>query len=442
MLIAPLQDGLTMEPQLIPESQVSEIQRSNNRKIAAEHNGYFLFLSILMIVAAIISRRPDALLRAQFWAEDGRVWFAEAYNFGIIHALFLPRGGDFQTFPRLAASLALVFPLTYAPLVMNVLAIFIQALPPVLLLTKRFAYLGNFGLRLLMAFLLLGVPTSFEVHANVTNSMTFLALLAFLVYVAEPPTTRAWRVFDVAAVILNGVSGPFSVFLLPVAVLMYWIRRRAWTRTLLAITTCAAAVQAVTILLTAGAMRSRAPLGATPLLLARIVGGQVIVNPVLGLSFLATHAAMANAVCVIAFIGAVLLLMYVFRKALLELRLLMFFGVTLLAAALWSPQASLVQPQWQVLIFPGYGGRYWLIPVVSFLWAYVWMLGRERPMAVRALGVVAVALALWTGVTYWRYQPFVNLDFPSYAREFQHVPAGQDFTIPINPGWSMTLHKH
>src|SRR5271165_1590961 len=432
-----------MREQLLTQEFQVPPPRRGTRSTEKLRDRRFILLYAVLIVAAIISRRPDALLHPQFWAEDGAVWFMDAYNSGAIHALSVPIGGDFQTFPRLAAAIALVFPLSLAPLVMNILAIFVQALPPTFLLTERFAYLGSQRIRLLMSFLLLAVPTSFEVHANVSNSMTFLALLAFLVLVAEPPQTKAWCTFDILVVCLSGATGPFSVFLLPIAILMFWFRRRPWTGVLVGIECCAATVQGLTILRTAAILRSPAPLGATPMLLLRIVGGQIIVSPLLGMEFLFAHPGAANVICAVSFACALLLLVYVFRRSPLELRLLGIFSISLLAAALRKPQVSLTQPQWQFLIFPGIGGRYWLIPVVSFLWIYVWMLGRERPVVVRAIGALAVAAALCTGVVYWRYQPFANLDFPKYAHEFQHVPAGQDFAIPINPpGWKMILHKH
>lgn len=428
---------------LTPEPQVSAPLQPNSMRLDTWRDRRLIILCALLVVAAIISRRPDAIFHAQFWAEDGAVWFATDYNFGILHALSLPQNGDFQTFPRLAAGLAMLFPLSRAPLVMNLLAVFVQALPPIFLLTRRFAYVGSQRVRLLMGILLIAVPTSYEVHANVTNSMTFLALLAFLVLVAEPPPSKPWRLFDVVVVCLSGATGPFVVFLLPVAAIMYWVRRRPWTGVLLAIVGCAASVQAITIFRMAAAARSSEQLGATWMLLFRIVGGQVIVSPLVGLDFLLAHSTIANAVCIVAFAGAVVLLVYVFRKAPLELRLFMIFSLSLLAAALRTPQVSLTQPQWQPLIYPGCGGRYWLIPVTSFFWVYVWMLGRERPAVIRAVGALTVAAALCTGVVYWRYQPFVNYDFPKYAREFQHIPAGQDFAIPINPPeWKMVLHKH
>jgi hypothetical protein len=433
-----------MSPPLLTQHHSVPIPpQVNVRGYQKQRDGLLLLLYAILIVAAIISRRPDAVFHAQFWAEDGTIWFASVYNLGLAHALILPTNGDFQSFPRLASGVAMLFPLSRAPLVMNLLAIFVQALPPIFLLTRRFAYVGGQPVRLLMALLLLALPTSFEVHANVSNSMTFLALLAFLVLVAAPPNSKAWRVFDVAVICLSGATGAFAVFLLPIAVLLFWFRRRPWTGVLLGIEVCAATIQGITIIRTAAGSRSPAPLGATPLLFMRIVGAQLIVHPLLGLKFLSVHANIAIPVCVIAFAAALLLTAYVFRKAPLELRLLMLFGAFLLAGALRSPMVSLVHPQWPDLLLPGCGGRYWVIPVVSFFWAYVWMLGRERPAIIRAVGALAIAAALWTGAVYWRYQPFVDLNFTQYADAFQQIPAGQEFTIPINPpGWKVVLHKH
>ena len=74
-------------------------------------------------------RRPDALLNAQFWAEDGAFWYADAYNAGPWISLFQPENGYFQTISRLVAGISLLFPLRDAPLFFNVAAITIQALP-------------------------------------------------------------------------------------------------------------------------------------------------------------------------------------------------------------------------------------------------------------------------------------------------------------------------
>src|SRR5438874_1851777 len=42
-----------------------------------------LHLSVFFVAFFVIFlRRPDAILNAQFYAEDGKYWFAEAYNLG------------------------------------------------------------------------------------------------------------------------------------------------------------------------------------------------------------------------------------------------------------------------------------------------------------------------------------------------------------------------
>src|ERR1039457_6643827 len=91
----------------------------------------------LFACAILAARRPDAIFHSQFWAEDGHVWFADAYNLGWWQALFQVHTGYFQTFPRLGASLALLVPLSLAPLLLNLLAIAVRALPVNLLLSAR-----------------------------------------------------------------------------------------------------------------------------------------------------------------------------------------------------------------------------------------------------------------------------------------------------------------
>jgi len=273
--------------------------------------------------------------------------------------------------------------------------------------------------------------------------MWFLALTAFLVLIAAPPANLAWRVFDVAVLALSGTTGPFCLLLLPIAIIQFLVRRQSWTRVLLAIMSVAAVIQA-TALFAGWANRTPAPLGATPRLFVRIVAGRIIVSPVLGLEFLLRHPAIAGPVCALAFVGAGLLAIYTILRAPVELRLLLLFSTLVAGASLLSPLvAATNEPSWPPLADPRVAGRYWLIPVASFLWICVWTLGRERPLVIRAIGSLVIASALWTGILWWRYRPFENLDFPRYAAEFQRVRAGQDFTFPINPpGWNMVLRKH
>src|SRR5664280_1271684 len=110
---------------------------------------------VLAFVAAaglVVSRRPDAIVHAQFFAEDGHVWFADAYNRGWFTSLFRTQDGYFQTLPRLAAALSLLVPLSWAALVINLIGLIIQILPVPLLLSRRLSRLGSLQLRAALAF--------------------------------------------------------------------------------------------------------------------------------------------------------------------------------------------------------------------------------------------------------------------------------------------------
>src|SRR5208282_3246621 len=119
----------------------------------------------LLACTILITRRPDAILHAQFWAEDGHVWFADAFNFGGWTALFRTQDGYFQVLPRLAASLALLAPLRLAPLILNLVAIAIEALPVNLLLSLRSSVWGSLRYRALLAFVYLALPNCWEMDA-------------------------------------------------------------------------------------------------------------------------------------------------------------------------------------------------------------------------------------------------------------------------------------
>jgi hypothetical protein len=190
----------------------------------------FHLLVFLTAAAIVVSRRPDALFNAQFFAEDGAVWFPDAYNFGF-RCLVLTNGGYLHTLTRLIALLSVLFPFIAAPVVMNLCALFVQVLPANLFLSDRFSQIPMVW-RLLWAFLYVALPDSFEIDANITTIQWHLALTACLVLFALPAKSWGWRVFDIATLVLISVDGPLGILLVPVAATLWWIRRTDWARAL------------------------------------------------------------------------------------------------------------------------------------------------------------------------------------------------------------------
>jgi hypothetical protein len=114
----------------------------------------------LLVLAALLTRRPGLFLHAEFYAEDGRVWFAQAYNAGWLHSLTLPEGGYLNTLQRLVAGIALLVPFRWAPLVMAIAGLLLQALPVTLLLSARCRSWGPLFLRCVFAVIYVVLPNS------------------------------------------------------------------------------------------------------------------------------------------------------------------------------------------------------------------------------------------------------------------------------------------
>ncbi len=150
--------------------------------------GFWAF-AIAVTSTLLVLRRPDAVFHAQLWAEDGVVWFADAYNHGGLRALLFARDGYLQVFPRLVAAIGLWVPLVYVPLVFNLIALAVEALPPLFLVSNRMRNIGPRPLRCVLALLYLFVPDSSEVHAIITDSQSQLAVLACSRFLL--PTRRA-----------------------------------------------------------------------------------------------------------------------------------------------------------------------------------------------------------------------------------------------------------
>lgn len=127
-------------------------------------------LAIFLAAAFLVfSRVPHCFLHAQFSAEDGHVWFADAYNLGW-KALFRSQDGYYQTLPRVAAALALLFPISAAPLVLNLIGTVCQVLPVNVLLSSRCRTWGPLHVRAVLAFLYLALPNSSQLQVTVTEA--------------------------------------------------------------------------------------------------------------------------------------------------------------------------------------------------------------------------------------------------------------------------------
>jgi len=398
----------------------------------------------LCACAILIARRPDGLFHAQFFAEDGKVWFADAYNMGWWSALGRPWAGYFQTLPRLGAALALLVPLSRAPLLLNVLSLVIQALPVSLLLALRSSAWGSLRVRTLLAATYLLLPNCSEVSYGISPLQWQLALNAFLLMVALTPKSIAGRYLDISITTLCGLTGPFCIFLLPIAIFLAWIRRDRWRWVSVGIFAACCLVQAWGLLVVNRAVRPDYVLGASVSSLARILAGQVYLGTLIGSNALAYHPGTRLSIFLfaVAICGTTIVIVS-FIQSCLEMRLFLLFSFVLLAASLVSPivHARPGVPVWELLASAG-GIHYWFLPTLAFAWCVVYWFNSR----VLILKIVAGYLLFFLSIGIvrdFRQPAFHDLHFSDYAARFEAAPPGSAVTIPENPdGWSMILVKH
>jgi hypothetical protein len=172
------------------------------------------YLALAGVLALIVFvRRPDAIRNAEFWAEDGSVFFAEQLTLGFWSAL----GKGFVGFPclvqRLIAALAALVPIRWIPLAYNASAIAIAALAMATFSLPGFRHLvRRDALRVAVGLAAVCMPAGEELFGNVMNLEKFLAVwLVFLSVMRSPRTPAA-----VAGWSLGAAAAVFSTPIAPV----------------------------------------------------------------------------------------------------------------------------------------------------------------------------------------------------------------------------------
>ncbi|MBK6316107.1 MAG: hypothetical protein IPF53_17885 [Blastocatellia bacterium] len=403
--------------------------------------------SIVFVVAigVLVSRRPDAFLNPQFYAEDGTLWFARAYNLGPFTSMLVPDAGYLQVLATGTGAIAVLFPVSVAPLVFALGAAIIEVSPAVFLSTRRASQLiPNLAPRLALAFFYLALPNVWTNSVVMTYASWRLGLLAFLLLVTRP-RSRFGSLFDGVVVALCGLGGPLILFMLPVVIVHAVVRPAARSVPILTAAAFTSAVQLWHLAGSAGA-RPTLPLGASVENFCRIFANQYVYSLMWGRSGFSDRVAswpwLENpaALAVVTAVGLCLLGFAAVRGP-YALRLFLLFAGIVLGATLAS--ATVTGPtQWESLGHPGAGTRYFLYGMLAIVTALGW-LATCKPAAARVIGVSTLGLILLIGVRAdWRHHALPDHDYRSFARDFENAPSGTVLETPIEPpGWTVILVK-
>ena len=201
-------------------------------------------------IALLFARAPDALRVPQFWAEDAVIFWSQQYERGFLASLLVPSAGYLHIMPRVIAALADWLPYPMHP------AAFIAGAAVATGWTA--ATIAGLALPLPLAALLgvavvLAAPTG-ETFTNPTNVQWIMAPALPLIAATAPPAGRLARANQLAFVALSGLSGPFSILMIPIWLwcVVSGARRDGLALVLTATTVLAGAAQAIVIVGDAG----------------------------------------------------------------------------------------------------------------------------------------------------------------------------------------------
>jgi len=182
-------------------------------------NGTRPFVIVALILAFVLIaalKMPFLLTDGRFWAEEGRVYFAAAWEGRWFDALVAAHSGYLSIVPNAATLLASRFAsIETAPIVTALIALLVQTLAPILLAISAIPWLRN-PLALAAAFaLVLLAPIATEVWLNTITSQFHLVLCTGIILASE--ARRGWAgAVQGATIALASLNGPGVAFLTPV----------------------------------------------------------------------------------------------------------------------------------------------------------------------------------------------------------------------------------
>jgi hypothetical protein len=207
------------------DAQASVIARRNEvgcRRVSPlpTHAGFWLLLLAFAVLVA--ARIPAVWPHGRLWAEEASVYLVNAWTQPWFAALLAVHTGYINLPAAGATALAVhLVPLEYVACVTVVLALLIQMVPAVLLLTSGIPWLRGWR-TLVPALLLLALPPAAEEVWLNTITSQFHVLLATAIILASPPGRRRVAVFQGAVLLVAPLCGAPGAALLPLFLLRAW----------------------------------------------------------------------------------------------------------------------------------------------------------------------------------------------------------------------------
>lgn len=165
----------------------------------------------LLGMLILILRMPEAVFRAEFWAEDG-LFYSEALARGP-STILEPYAGYFIFLVKLGSFLGSLLPPAYAPLMGNTTSLVAIAATAGYATSARMPW--PFPRGVLIAFGVLATPIAFEIVGTLVHILWPITIALGLTALAREPLSRLGRAAENLWLCLGGATGIGVILVLP-----------------------------------------------------------------------------------------------------------------------------------------------------------------------------------------------------------------------------------
>jgi len=401
--------------------------------LRAKCEPYQTFIVLIVSIVLLLGRGYHRFEYPQFWAEDGRNWFADAHNSGIVATVAKPYNGYLHILPRLIASTVSWLRPDVAAIMIFVWWVLIQAGMAIMIWRRRLVI----GSRLtnLVLILVILAPYAQEIFGNLTNLMWYGAVLMAVLCAIASKVRLSVAEYVVAAIV--GLSGPHSILIGAIIAFGVLIKRRRYDPFFCVIIAACATISAYLVVFSG---RNATEVDYPLLLMPAIVGKHVMLGGVAGLDVVTVVGAKVPLI-VFWVLGAVafgVLGWGVVRGNMLEHELAA-LAILIVFASMISPVVANDNVSFADMMIPGVGSRYWFVPILAMKCQVMMLTLRMKSRM--AVGLIWLCLAYGIVMDY-RIGAYPNEDFMSDVARFEEARRGSVVDMSIYPpGWSMTIVK-
>lgn len=400
---------------------------------ATNYTNKLLTLTYGIVVIVLFYRRPDAFYHAQFWAEEGTVFFKEAYEQGF-SSLFNTCAGYYHLLPRFLActSALLHLPLELVPF------LFCYVWLAVLFLIVWYVWQRlpfNSLQKLFLSIVIVLIPLQSEVFMNQTNMQWVMVLFPVIIFSSpNEDQNNRWFYLDIVVLILAGLTGPNFTVLLPLFLFLLFSTKTNNRKKLLYVLAIIIGAIGLLALLNHGSV-SRAD-GHFTLLNKGFVQYAFVQYAFLFIGKLAFKIPfLVMSLGVVSIIG---LYVYALKQSLINYKQNKFLFICLITSLLFLGTTLIAYRNEPSLLSPYYRGvRNFYIPALLFVWALMQFLFTHKhaiKLLIALITLFSIELVLFVGT--FKFEEF---NVKPYSEKLYH---SNSIAIPVNPnGWFIELNK-